>query len=251
MQSSTTNPISSSGDKVYKAVTKYTTLTVVAKPTTPPQSSPPFTASFQQTPWTFNTSSFADTSDLRRDVDPILKGEVEGNLIINHLEFFDIFFGQVPRLGMAAAVFQMCKDTEPPLYKESIGWVEWLEGCEKPRVLSWLRRHIDQFLLFANERGYRPLKRRRCVTTPNKPIPGYISKRKLDAGFAYDSSDRLPYNWSHILVPSELKSNPREDNYSSTWLDLLRYARGVRRTRHTTVHHGLYNLWFNHAAVRI
>ncbi|KAH8743408.1 WD40-repeat-containing domain protein [Diaporthe sp. PMI_573] len=28
------------------------------------------------------------------------------------------------------------------------------------------------------------------------------------------------YDWSHILVPGELKSNPREDNHSSTWLDL-------------------------------
>ena len=145
----------------------------------------------------------------------------------------------------------MCKDTEPPLYKESIGWVEWLEGCEKPRVLSWLRRHVDQFLLFTNKRGFCPLKCRRCVTTLNKPIPGSISKQKLDVGFAYDSSDRLPCNWSHNLVPGEFKSNPRKDNYSSTWLNLLRYARGVWRTRHTTVHHGPYNLRFNHTAIRI
>ena len=100
-------------------------------------------------------------------------------------------------------------------------------------MLRWLSRHVEQFLLFASERGFCPLKRRRCVTTPNKPIPGSVSKRKLDVGFAYNSSDehessnRLPYDWSHILVPGELKSNPQEDNYSSTWLDLLRYAREV------------------------
>ncbi|OCL08995.1 hypothetical protein AOQ84DRAFT_363643 [Glonium stellatum] len=127
----------------------------------------------------------------------------------------------------------MCKYGEQPLYRESIGWVEWPEGCEESGVLRWLRRHINQFLLFANERGFRPLKRRRCITTPNKPIPGSVSKRKLDVGFTYNSSnkrensDRLPYNWSHILVPGELKSNPREENYSSTWLNLLRYAREV------------------------
>lgn len=159
---------------------------------------------------------------------------MEDNLIIDHPGFFDTFFGQVPQLlEMAAAVFQMCKDAEAPLYSESIGWVEWPEDCAESGVLSWLRRYIDQFLLFANERGFRPPKRRRCVTTPNKPIPGSVSKRKLDVGFAYDSrdsrenSDRLPYDWSHILVPGELKSNPREDNYSSTWLDLLRYAREI------------------------
>ncbi|KAH8754387.1 hypothetical protein F5883DRAFT_688414, partial [Diaporthe sp. PMI_573] len=35
------------------------------------------------------------------------------------------------------------------------------------------------------------------------------------------------YDWSHILVPGELKSNPQEDNHSSTWLDLVRYAREI------------------------
>jgi len=104
--------------------------TLVATPVTPPQSSPPFTASFQQTPWVFNTGSLADTSDLRRHVDPILKSEVEDNLIIDHPGFFDTFFGQIPQLlKMAAAVFQMCKDEEPPLYKESIGWMEWPKDC--------------------------------------------------------------------------------------------------------------------------
>jgi hypothetical protein len=96
---------------------------LVARPTTPLQSNPPFTASFQQTPWTFNTGSFADTSDLRRHVDPILKAEVEDNLTIDHPEFFDTFFGYIPQLlKMTIAVFQMCKDSEPPLYKEGTGW---------------------------------------------------------------------------------------------------------------------------------
>jgi hypothetical protein len=96
----------------------------IHRPTTP-QSSASFAASFQQTPWSFNTGSFADTSDLRRDVDPILKGELEGNLIIDHPEFFITFFRGVPQLNeMAAAVFKMCKEAQPPLYREGIGWVE-------------------------------------------------------------------------------------------------------------------------------
>ncbi len=204
-----------------------TLFALIARPTTPLQSNPPFTTSFQQTPWTFNTGSFADTSDLRRHVDPILKAEVENNLIIDHPEFFDTFFGQVPGLlEIATAVFQMCKDSEPPLYREGTGWAEWPEGCEESKVLGWLSRHIEQLLLFASERGFRPSKRRRCITTPNKPIPGSVSKRKLDVGFTYDSSDERE-NWSHILVPGELKSNSREDNHRSTWLDLTKYAREV------------------------
>lgn len=203
----------------------------VARPTTPLQSNLPFTASFQQTPWTFNTGSFADTSDLRRHVDPILKAEVQDNLIIDHPHFFDTFFGQVPqRLEMSTAVFQMCKDSEPSLYTEDAGWAEWPEGCEESRVLNWLSRHIEKFLLFASERGFHPRKRRRCVTTLNKPIPGSVSKRKLDVGFAYELSgdgDGLASTWSDILVPGELKGNSREDNHRSTWLDLIKYAREV------------------------
>jgi hypothetical protein len=207
---------------------------LIARPTTPHQSNLPCTTSFQQTPWTFNTGSFADTSDLRRHVDPILKAEVEDNLTIDHPEFFDTFFGHIPRLlEMATAVFQLCKDSEPPLYNEGAGWAEWPEGCEELRVLDWLSRHIERFLLFASGRGFRPRKRRRCVTTPNRPIPGSVSKRKLDIGFAYDlndklkNSDEVPYGWAHILVPGELKSNSREDNHRSTWLDLIKYAREV------------------------
>ncbi|KAF2193607.1 hypothetical protein K469DRAFT_239099 [Zopfia rhizophila CBS 207.26] len=221
-------------DKVYDAVTATKAFTVVAKPTTPPQSGPSLTSSFQQTPWTFNTGSFADTSDLRKDVDPILKGEVEDNLRIDHPDVFTAFFGQIPQLhDMATAVFQSCKDAKLPLFEEEVGWLEWPEGCEEANVLQFLRRHIDQFLLFADEYGFRPSKRRRCITTPHNPIPGSVSKRKLDVGLAYnpnnelEGSDRQSSDWSHILIPGELKSNPREDNYSSTWLDLLRYAREI------------------------
>ncbi|TLD36617.1 serine threonine- kinase Sgk2 [Venturia nashicola] len=108
-----------------------------ARPTTPLYSDLPFTASFQQTPWTFNTSSFADTSDLRRHVDPILKAEVEDNLIIDHLQFFETFFIQIPQLlEIATAVFKTYKDSEPPLYKDGAGWAKWPEGCEELRVLD-------------------------------------------------------------------------------------------------------------------
>lgn len=225
-------------DNVYNAVTSalssYTALTLAAEPKTPPRSGPPFTTSFQQTPWTFTTGSFVDTSDLRKDVDPILKGEVKDNLQLDHPDFFNTFFGQVSQLrDMATAVFQSCKDADSPLFTAGVGWLDWPEGCEESKVLQFLRRQIDQFVLFAEEQGFRPSKRRCCVTTPNKPIPGSVSRRKLDVGLAYTSnmeredSHRNSFDWSHILIPGELKSNPLEDNYNSTWLDLVRYAREI------------------------
>ncbi|KAF2824321.1 hypothetical protein CC86DRAFT_447202 [Ophiobolus disseminans] len=191
------------------------------KPSTPPPSDPSRTASFQQTPWTFNTGSFADTSDLRRNVDPLLRTEVEDDLRIDHPGVFATFFGKIQKLGeITLAVLESCKEADPPLFQEDVGWVEWPEGCEKASVLQFLCRHIDRFLLLADERGFRPSKHRRCITTPNKPIPGSVSKRKLDV-------DGQSYDWSHILIPGELKSNPREDKHSSTWLDLVRYAREI------------------------
>jgi hypothetical protein len=42
--------------------------------TTPPQSAVSFVAvPFQRTPWSFNRGSFADISDLRKDVDSFLR----------------------------------------------------------------------------------------------------------------------------------------------------------------------------------
>jgi len=218
---------------VYDAVAQ-SVLAAIDKPSTPPQSGPPHTVSFQQTPWSFNTGSFADTSDLRKNVDPILRDEVEDNLKIDHPDVFNTFFGQVPRLcEMTSAVLQSCKEVVPPIFQEDAGWREWPEQCEETAVLQFLRRHIDLFLRYANEHNFRPSKRRRCVTTPNKPIPGSISKRKLDVGLVYKSSNEEDdddvecYDWSHILIPGELKSNSREDSHSSTWLDLVRYAREI------------------------
>ncbi|KAH8731711.1 hypothetical protein GQ44DRAFT_745770 [Phaeosphaeriaceae sp. PMI808] len=220
-------------EKVYELLAE-SAATTDAKPSTPPPSDPSRTTSFQQTPWIFNTGSFADTSDLRRNVDPILKAEVENNLKIDHPGVFATFFGKIPNLAeITTAVLQSCKEADPPLFQEGVGWAEWPEGCEEASVLQFLRRHIDRFLLLADERDLRPSKRRCCITTPNKPIPGSVSKRKLDVGLAYNSNDDLvesdgqSYDWLHILFPGELKSNPREDNHSSTWLDLVRYAREI------------------------
>ncbi|KAI9770677.1 MAG: hypothetical protein M1839_003061 [Geoglossum umbratile] len=132
-----------------------------------------------------------------------------------------------------------CQDAEPPLFRKGVGWLDWPGGCEETVVLQFLRHHINRFLLFVDEHSFCPSKRRRCITTPKKPIPGSVSKRKLDVGLMYNSSneleesDRQSYDWSHILIPGELKSNQREDNYSSTWLDLLRYAWEIFITQDT------------------
>jgi hypothetical protein len=212
------------------------------RPSHCPATPPSFVAPYQQTPSSFNTGSFVDTSDLRRHVDPILKDELEGNLIIDHPGFFSKFFDGVSQLGeVAAIVFERCKRVDAPLYSADTGWVEWPEDCQESKVLRWIRQCVAQFLQFAYTEGFQPPTLRRYIATPNKPISGSVSQRKLDIGIAYDprneapvssalpenTDDDPPCHWSDVLIPGELKSNPRDDNYSSTWFDLSRYAREI------------------------
>jgi hypothetical protein len=187
-------------EQVYNLLREPAFSTDVA-PSTPPPSDPTRTASFQQTPWSFNTGSFADTSDLRRNVDPILRDEVEDNFKIDHPDVFDAFFGKILELHeTTAAVLQSCKAEESPLFREDVGWIEWPERCEEAAVLQFLRQHIGRFLSSVDECGFRPAKRRCCLATLNRPIPGSVSKRKLNIGIAYDLSDELgegaQHDWS-------------------------------------------------------
>lgn len=84
-------------EQVYNLLREPAFSTDVA-PSTPPPSDPTRTASFQQTPWSFNTGNFADTSDLRRNVDPIPRDEMEDNFKIDHPDVFDAFFGKILEL---------------------------------------------------------------------------------------------------------------------------------------------------------
>lgn len=102
---------------------------------------------------------------------------MEDSLTIDNPDVFTTFFGQIPQLHeMATVVFQSCQDAEPPLFQKDVSWVDWPDRCEETAVLRFLRRHIDRFLLFADEHGFRRSKRRRCIATPNKPIP-WISQQ--------------------------------------------------------------------------
>lgn len=167
-------------------------------------------------------------------MDPVLKVEVGDSLKVDHPDVFDTFFRQMPKLHeMTTAVLQRCQAREPPLFQENKGWTEWPETCEEAAVLNFLNSHVNHFLRYANDHGFRPTEHRHCVMDPNKPLIGSLGKRKLDIGLVQkpsselEKSDKQNYKWSNILIPGELKSNPREDKHNSTWLDLVRYAREI------------------------
>lgn len=79
----------------------------VMEPTPPPR---PTVSSLEQTPWLHKTSSFANSSECRQDIDRVLKSEL-GPLYIGFQDFRLIFLGGIDGLEAASdAVFKRCTE---------------------------------------------------------------------------------------------------------------------------------------------
>ncbi|KAN0076161.1 hypothetical protein V8E54_006303, partial [Elaphomyces granulatus] len=182
--------------------------------------------------WLHNTNSFTNSSAYRQDVDKVLKSEL-GRLYVGLRRFHEAFFEGVVDLKAASeAVFKKCMEGNSPLYCE--GWSGWPEDSNQDRVLSWFAKLSEQLSEFAE--GYRPSPtRRRPLAQPDRPIQGATAERKLDIGFVNDpkAGKYTRCQWSQILVPGELKSNPSADTAPKAWLDLGRYARKVLAAQDT------------------
>lgn len=208
-------------DQVYHAVTELTP---------PPH---PIVSSLQRTLWLHNSSSFANSSEYRQDVDRILKLEL-GPLYVGLSRFRETYFGRVADLEIASkAFFEKCMEGDYPLFSE--GWSGWPKDASQDGVLSWFADLCKTLAEFAEEYRSTPTHRRRPVAQPNKPIQGSAGERKLDLGFVDDpkAGKDSRCHWSQILVPGELKSNPSADKASKAWLDLGTYAREVLAAQDT------------------
>jgi hypothetical protein len=197
---------------------------LVIDSTPPPR---PIASSFQQTPWLRNTSSFANSSEYRQDVDRVLKTEL-GPLYVGLRRFYEVFFERIDGLESAAeTIFKKCMEGTDPLFDE--GWSGWPCTANQDEVLSWFADMSNRFMEFADASRLKPLNRRRPLAQPNKPIHGSTGERKLDVGFVDDpeAGKNSRCRWEQILVPGELKSNPTADIASKAWLDLGTYAREV------------------------
>ena len=102
-------------------------------------------------------------------------------------------------------------------------------------MLSWFTDFTEKLAAFAENYNSAPAHRRRPLAQPDQPIAGSGAKRKMDIGFVDDPSARKNsrYDWTQILVPGELKSNPSADTPSEAGLDLGKYAREVLATQDT------------------
>jgi hypothetical protein len=189
-----------------------------------------------QTPYSFNTSSFVNTSEYRKHVDDVLKVELGSDLHIGVPRFHEAFFGEIEGLETAAtAVFMKCQKSIDPLYSEELGWRDWPQGAKEKDVLKWFAELIEFFLDTVKEVASVPNIRRRPLAQPDQPLQGSTADRKLDIGFMSDprANQDSRCHWLQVLVPGELKSNPDVDRHSKTWLDLARYAREVLTTQDT------------------
>lgn len=187
----------------------------------------PTVSSLQETPWLHNTCSFANSSEYRQYVDGVLKSEL-GPLYVEVCDFRSIFLEGVDGLAAASdAVFKRCTEGDDVLFTD--GWKGWPSDANQEDVLSWLADISETLAEMSREYIPTPSSSRRALAQPNKTFGGSTADRKLDIGFVSDASasKNTRCQWSQILVPGELKSNPAADMASKAWLDLGRYAREV------------------------
>ncbi|OTA05751.1 hypothetical protein A9Z42_0064620 [Trichoderma parareesei] len=216
-----------------------TTVTVDASDTVA-TSAATSTPSVPETPWTRNTISILNSSEHRREVDPLLKREL-GNPRVGIRRFRESFFARVPNLETAAAaVFDKCCRGDEPLFGPD-GWAAWPSDAKEAEVLAWFGNMITKLEELAAD--YRPANlanRRKLLAQPKTPLIGSTGRRSMDIGFVNDDFVFRPelgraarYRWSHILVPGELKSNPAADAPPLAWIDLATYAREVLSAQDT------------------
>ena len=149
-------------------------------------------------------------------------------------DFHKTYFGDVPNLETASKTFfKSCLEGSNPLFGN--GWRGWPEEARQDDVLSWFADFTEKLAAFAESYNSAPAYKRRPLAKPDEPIAGSVGKRKMDIGFVDNPSAGKDSrcDWTRILVPGELKSNPSADRPSEARLDLGRYAREVLAAQDT------------------
>ncbi|KAI1271448.1 hypothetical protein F5Y07DRAFT_382953 [Xylaria sp. FL0933] len=192
---------------------------------TPPQKP---VSSFEQTPSVFKTSSIVNSSEIRLHIDKTLKDEL-GVMYVDIPKFYEVFFGNIPNLENASTkIFQQFTDETPPRFQGGC-WTGWPRNANQDDVLDWLVDICGQLTERAQDYGPRPT--RRPLAQPNKPLDGSIAKRKPD--FSLIDGPTADHHWSNVLIPAELKRNPKDDTESKARLDLGRYVKEIFTTQPT------------------
>jgi hypothetical protein len=136
---------------------------------TPP--SRPIASPLEQTPYTHKTSILVNSSELRQNIDKVLKLEL-GPLYVELDQFYETFFGSVVGLEeVSSAIFEKCMEGSEPLYSE--GWTGWPKDANQNDVLTWFEGLNEKLAVFAKDLGW-ALKHRRPLAQPDEPIESSI-----------------------------------------------------------------------------
>ncbi|KAI1914079.1 hypothetical protein LOZ58_005138 [Ophidiomyces ophidiicola] len=212
---------------IWKAVLDLIDNATQAARVTPSPRAAPSTA---QTPKSYNTSGLVNSSEYQKNIDPVLKHELLGQLHSDVDGFLDAFFGDLDDgRPIAQPVFDDFKAGEHPFFTEEGGWKDWpTETVEKP-VLCFLSKIINKLIEFAEQHGLAQKIDRRALAQPTTSVCRPVGQRKLDICFVDDpkATTDSKYQWSEIVVPGELKNDKSYDSPSQARLDLARYAREV------------------------
>jgi hypothetical protein len=107
-----------------------------------------------QTLYSFNTSSFVNTSEYRKYVDDILKVELGSSLYIRVPGFYKAFFEEIADLRtVVITVFIKCQKGDNPLYRDKHSWCDWPDSVKEKDILKWFAELIKVFLKFTVRRS--------------------------------------------------------------------------------------------------
>ena len=206
-------------------------------PPPPPQRTPsprPIATPVEQTPWVYSTSGIMNSTEIREEVDKILKQEL-GPLYVDVPCFSKAYFGQIAGLEAGSkAVFDKCLEGSNPLFGPQ-GWRGWPSVTSERNVVSWFDELFPRLEAFARDCSAAPASptpQRKLLAQPNTPLPDSVGKRSMDMGFVKDdpitaAASNSRYRWSDVLVPGELKMGPSFDIPSVAWISIATYAREV------------------------
>ncbi|KAJ8063416.1 hypothetical protein OCU04_008636 [Sclerotinia nivalis] len=178
---------------------------------------------FQQTPNSHITSGLLNSSEYPQDVEKLLKNKL-GMIYVGVPQIYNKFFGGVAKLETTSqAFFEKWNVGTDPCFRE--GWAGWPSDANEVDVLKWLTEFIETLAAFAQD--YRSIPTRRTITKPKKLIPSVMLTQRLDIGFVNAIKKDTECDWSQILIPGELKSDPSGDILSEAWIDIGQYVRKV------------------------
>lgn len=203
-----------------------------------------------QTPLKINSSSHMQTSGTHQILDPYLRFELNNVLYPNTDGFFNHFFGKPEWNDDAQTLLRDLRlqhGLQNPL--------RWRDRATDPVVTAW-------FYEFVNRQFLPPCSSRRFYASGNRALTGSKSARKCDiflhplrSDIEGSTNTKHDFSWTDVLVPGELKQDPKTCNAAELVLQLACYVREVfgaqptRRFVHAfTICRDLMRCWVFHRA---